>query len=102
MLRGGHHPVGHGCKCSMWSMFGHGPGDWPLCVGPDGLPKSATWQIEQYRALARDAESIKADRELTAALIERLIDRIEVSHDKQIKVCYRFQSEFENYVEVLK
>lgn len=59
-------------------------------------------QIEQYRALARDAESIKADRELTAALIERLIDRIEVSHDKQITVCYRFQSEFENYVEVLK
>lgn len=52
--------------------------------------------------MARDAESIKADRELTAALIERLIDRIEVSHDKQIKVCYRFQSEFENYVEVLK
>ena len=44
MLRGGHHPVGHGCRCSMWSMFGHGPGDWPLCVGPDGLPKSATWQ----------------------------------------------------------
>ena len=37
-----------------------------------------------------------------AGLIERLIDRIEVSHDKQITVCYRFQSEFENYVEVLK
>ena len=59
-------------------------------------------QIEQYRALAQDAESIKTDRELTTALIERLIDRIEVSHDKQITVYYRFQSEFENYVEVLK
>ena len=67
----------------------------------DGL-RTMDEQIEQYRALARDAESIKADRELTAALIERLIDRIEVSHDKQITVCYRFQSEFENYVEVLK
>ena len=67
----------------------------------DGL-RTMDEQIEQYRALARDAESIKADRELTAALIERLIDRIEVSHDKQITVYYRFQSEFENYVEVLK
>lgn len=59
-------------------------------------------QIKQYRGLAQDAESIKADRELTAALIERLTDRIEVSHDKQITVHYRFQSKFENYVEVLK
>lgn len=59
-------------------------------------------QIKQYQELTRDAESIRADRELTAALIERLIDRIEVSHDKQITVHYRFQSEFENYVEVLK
>ena len=66
----------------------------------DGL-RTMDEQIEQYRALARDAESIKADRELTAALIERLINRIEVSHDKHITVCYRFQSEFENYVEVL-
>ncbi len=67
----------------------------------DGL-RTMDERIEQYQALARDAESIKADRELTAALIERLIDRIEVSHDRQITVCYRFQSEFENYVEVLK
>ena len=35
-------------------------------------------------------------------IIERLIDRIEVSHDKQITVRYRFQSEFETYAEVLK
>lgn len=67
----------------------------------DGL-RTMDEQIEQYRALARDAESIKTDRELTATLIERLIDRIVVSHDKQITVYYRFQSEFENYVEVLK
>ena len=35
-------------------------------------------------------------------LIDRLIDRIEVSHDKQITVRYRFQSEFETYAEVLE
>lgn len=43
----------------------------------DGL-RTMDEQIEQYRALAQDAESIKTDRELTTALIERLIDRIEV------------------------
>ena len=35
-------------------------------------------------------------------IIERLIDRIEVSHDKQITVRYRFQSEFKTYAEVLE
>ena len=55
---------------------------------------------EQHRALEQDAAQIKTDRALTGALIERLIDRIEVSHDKQITVRYRFQSEFETYAEV--
>ena len=59
-------------------------------------------QIEQHRALEQDAAQIKTDRALTGALIERLIDRIEVSHDKQITVRYRFQSEFETYAEVLE
>ena len=67
----------------------------------DGLRTMDT-QIEQHRALEQDAAQIKTDRALTGALIERLIDRIEVSHDKQITVRYRFQSEFETYAEVLK
>ena len=50
----------------------------------------------------QDAAQIKTDRALTGALIERLIDHIEVSHDKQITVRYRFQSEFETYAEVLE
>ncbi len=54
----------------------------------DGL-RTMDAQAEQHRAL-------------TGALIERLIDRIEVSHDKQITVRYRFQSEFETYAEVLE
>ena len=57
---------------------------------------------EQHRALEQDAAQIKTDRALTGALIERLIDRIEVSHNKQITVRYRFQSEFETYAEVLE
>ena len=62
------------------------------------------WMLkaEQHRALEQDAAQIKTDRALTGALIERLIDRIEVSHDKQITVRYRFQSEFETYAEVLE
>ena len=67
----------------------------------DGLRTMDT-QIEQHRALEQDAAQIKTDRALTGALIERLIDRIEVSHDKQITVRYRFQSEFETYAEVLE
>ena len=67
----------------------------------DGL-RTIDTQIEQHRALERDAAQIKADRALTGALIGRLIDRIEVSHGKQITVHYRFQSEFETYVEVLE
>lgn len=54
----------------------------------DGL-RTMDAQAEQHRAL-------------TGVLIERLIDRIEVSHDKQITVRYRFQSEFETYAEVLE
>ena len=67
----------------------------------DGLRTMDT-QLEQHRALEQDAAQIKTDRALTGALIERLIDRIEVSHDKQITVRYRFQSEFETYAEVLE
>ena len=63
----------------------------------DGL-RTMDAQAEQHRALKQDAAQIKTDRALTGALIERLIDRIEVSHNKQITVRYRFQSEFETYV----
>lgn len=67
----------------------------------DGL-RTMDAQAEQHRALEQDAAQIKTDRALTGALIERLIDRIEVSHDKQITVRYRFQGEFETYAEVLE
>ena len=63
--------------------------------------KSMDKQAEHYRTLARDAENLRQDRELTAALIDRLIDRIEISTDKQISVCFRFQNEFESCEEVL-
>lgn len=58
-------------------------------------------QIAQYRALKRDSDDLRENRELTAALIDRLIDRVEVSKDKQITVRYRFESEFDSNEEVL-
>ena len=51
--------------------------------------------------LSQDAQHIKEDRQLTAALIDRLIERVEVSREKQITVHFRFQSEFEHGEEVL-
>ena len=58
-------------------------------------------QLEQYKMLSQDAQHIKEDRQLTAALIDRLIERVEVSREKQITVHFRFQSEFEHGEEVL-
>ena len=58
-------------------------------------------QIAQYRALKRDSDDLRENRELTAALIDRLIDRIEITKDKQITVRYRFESEFDSNEEVL-
>lgn len=58
-------------------------------------------QLEQYKMLSQDAQHIKKDRQLTAALIDRLIDRVEVSREKRITVRFRFQSEFEHCEEVL-
>ena len=58
-------------------------------------------QLEQYKMLSQDAQHIKEDRQLTAALIDRLIDRVEVSREKRITVHFRFQSEFEHCKEVL-
>ena len=58
-------------------------------------------QLEQHRALKRDSESLRENRELTDALIDPLIDRIEITKDKQITVHYRFESEFDSCEAVL-
>ena len=63
--------------------------------------KALDKQIAQYRALKRDSDDLRENRELTAALIDRLIDRIEITKDKQITVRYRFENEFDSNEEVL-
>ena len=59
--------------------------------------KALDKQMEQHQALKRDSDDLRENRELTAALI----DRVEVSKDKQITVRYRFENEFDSCEEVL-
>ena len=63
--------------------------------------KALDKRIAQYRSLKRDSDDLRENQELTAALIDRLIDRIEITKDKQITVRYRFESEFDSNEEVL-
>ena len=51
-------------------------------------------QLARYRSMEEDAHRLESDHTLTAELIERLIDRIEITHDHDIHVTFRFQSEF--------
>ena len=59
-------------------------------------------QLKQYQSLKKDARSIRKDRALTAELIDRLIERVEVAPDKHITVRFKFQSEFERCGEALE
>lgn len=54
-------------------------------------------QLAKYKELEQDAKVLEKDHTLTAALIDRLIERIEITHDKEIRVSFRFKSEFEKY-----
>ena len=54
-------------------------------------------QLAKYKELEQDAKVLEKDHTLTADLIDRLIERIEITHDKEIRVSFRFKSEFEEY-----
>lgn len=50
--------------------------------------------------LSMDTQQLKNNRALTAELVERLIERIEISRDHQITVTYRFTDVFDIDTEV--
>ncbi len=52
-------------------------------------------QLVRYREMEKDAKSLAQDHVLTAELIERLIERIEIDHERNIRVSFRFKSEFQ-------
>lgn len=51
-------------------------------------------QLARYLSMEKDAHKLEHDHLLTAELIERLIDRIEITHDHDIQVTFRFRNEF--------
>ena len=59
-------------------------------------------QMKKYQSIRRDARSIREDRALTAELIDRLVERVEVTPEKQLTVRFKFQSEYDGYGEVLE
>lgn len=52
-------------------------------------------QLIRYREMEKDAKSLAQDHVLTAELIERLIERIEIDHERNIHVMFRFKNEFQ-------
>ena len=52
-------------------------------------------RLVRYRAMEKDAKSLTQDHALTAELIDRLIERIEIDHKRNIHVTFRFKSEFQ-------
>lgn len=59
-------------------------------------------QRKQYRVLAADARALRRNKKLTAALLDRLVERVEVSHDKTLMVRFKFHNEFAKRREVLE
>ena len=52
-------------------------------------------QLVRFRAMEKDSKSLAQDHVLTAELIERLIDRIEIDHERNIRISFRFKNEFQ-------
>ena len=55
-------------------------------------------RLVRYRTMEKDAKSLAQDHTLTAELIDRLIERIEIDHERNIHVTFRFKSEFQGKV----
>ncbi len=50
-------------------------------------------RLVRCRSMEKDAKSLAQDHALTAELIDRLIERIEIDHERNIHVTFRFKSE---------
>ena len=59
-------------------------------------------QRKQYQALAADAKALRKNKKLTAALLDRLVERVVVFHDRTLAVQFKFNNEFAKHREVLE
>ena len=53
--------------------------------------------MNSIRRLRKETKRLKAGCTLTAELVSRLIERIEVDHDKHVSIRFRFRTEFQEY-----
>ena len=63
--------------------------------------KELECQVGQYITLAGQLEKVSQDTELTAQLVDQLIERVTVFSSTEIKVDFRFHTGFERVMEVL-
>ena len=54
---------------------------------------------KQYQALAADAKALRKNRRLTAALLDRLVERMTVFHDRTLTIQLKFNNEFAKHRE---
>lgn len=55
-------------------------------------------QLSLYQDMHNDALTLESNHTLTAELIDRLIERIEVNHDKELTIVFRFQTDYAKVV----
>lgn len=63
--------------------------------------KELETQTRQYKSLAERLSSVTQDTELTAQLVDQIIERVTVFNSTEIKVDFRFHTGFERVMEVL-
>jgi len=77
----------------------------------DAMARIGHLEIEQeklvektakYHELSSSVNGLSRDRRLTAAIVDKLIDRITIYPDRRVEIAFSFQSEFDGVSEVLK
>lgn len=58
-------------------------------------------QAKEYASLADMLAKVKADTTLTARLVDALIERVTVNSSEDISIDFRFESGFDELMEVL-
>lgn len=53
--------------------------------------KSMEQDAQRRRSLYKDADMLAQRPEMAQELIDRLVDRVEVTHDKEVRVTFQFQ-----------
>lgn len=52
-------------------------------------------RLDEYHSLTNAALSVKSKFDLTTNLVDQLVEKIIIRHDKSIEICFRFSDEFQ-------